>query len=135
MRPGDHIPELQRRIDLETLVRYAGASGDFNPIHYDEQFAVAAGLDGVIGHGQLALALVSETVTDWIGDSGLMKSVSGRFTGAYRLGDVLTVSGEVAEVHDGVARLQLRCVNQDGTEIVGKATATVLSGDRSDRDG
>ena len=133
MRPGDQIPELQRRIDLEWLVRYAGASGDFNPIHYDEQSAVAAGLDGVIGHGQLAMALVSETVTDWIGDSGLMTSISARFTGSYRVGDVLTVSGEVAEVEDGVAQLHLRCVNQDGAEIVGKATATVLSGDRSNR--
>jgi acyl dehydratase len=133
MTAGDAIPRLQRRIDLQTLVRYAGASGDFNPIHYDERYALAAGLDGVIGHGQLALALVSQAVTDWIGDSGLLKSISARFTGAYRLGDVLTVTGEVTEDHDGVRRLSLRCVNQDGTEVVGRAAATVLTAERSGR--
>jgi acyl dehydratase len=60
MIPGDRIPELRRRIDLPTLVRYAGASGDFNRVHYDEAYTRAAGLDGVIGHGWLALALVSQ---------------------------------------------------------------------------
>src|SRR5262249_43922575 len=86
MKSGERLPELNRRIDMQTLVRYAGASGDFNPIHYDEQYAMHAGLDGVIGHGMLAMALVSEAVTDWVGDSGLVKSISARFTSSYRLG-------------------------------------------------
>jgi acyl dehydratase len=129
------IPDLHRQIDLETLVRYAGASGDFNPIHYDEQYALASGLDGVIGHGALAMALVGEAVTDWAGDSGLVRAISARFTGSYRLGDVLTVSGEVVESVDGVARLSLRCVTQDGVQVIGTASAEVLSGDRSERDG
>jgi acyl dehydratase len=131
MMTGERIPELRRRIDLQTLVRYAGASGDFNPIHYDEGYAAAAGLDGVIGHGMLALALVSEAVTDWVGDSGLIKSVSARFTSSYRLGDVLTVSGEIVGTGGGLAQLALRCVNQNGTEIIGKASATVLDGERN----
>ena len=135
MTAGERIPELHRHIDLQTLVRYAGASGDFNPIHYDEQYALAAGLDGVIGHGALAMALVSEAVTDWVGDSGLVRSVSARFTGSYHLGDALTVSGEVVGASDGVMQLELRCVNQDGVEVIGKAWAAVLSGDRSERDG
>jgi acyl dehydratase len=129
MTLGDQIPELHRTIDLQTLVRYAGASGDFNPIHYDERYATAAGLPGVIGHGMLAMALVSEAVTDWIGDSGLVRSVSARFVSSYRLGDVLTVSGEVVGAEDGLAQLALRCVNQDGTEIIGRASATVLDAD------
>ena len=132
MNVGDRIPDLQRRIDLQTLVRYAGASGDFNPIHYDDKYAKTAGLDTVIGHGMLGMALVSEAVTDWIGDSGLVKSISARFTGSYHLGDVLTVSGEVVDADHGMARLALRCVNQDGAEIIGKASATVLDGERSD---
>jgi acyl dehydratase len=131
---GERIPELHRRIDLQTLVRYAGASGDFNPIHYDERYATAAGLPGVIGHGMLAMALVSEAVTDWIGDSGLVKHVSARFTSSYRLGDLLTVSGQVTGIDSGLGRLELRCVNQDEVEIIGRASATVLAGDRSDRD-
>jgi acyl dehydratase len=131
---GEPIPELQRRIDLRTLVRYAGASGDFNPIHYDSDYARAAGLDGVIGQGMLAMALVSEAVTDWIGDSGLVRSISARFTSSYRLGDVLTISGSIVEIDDGLARLQLRCVNQEGAEIIRTASAAVLAGDRSDDD-
>jgi acyl dehydratase len=134
MNVGDAVPELNRRIDLQTLVRYAGASGDFNPIHYDEQYARAAGLPGVIGHGMLAMALVSEAVTDWVGDSGLVRQISVRFTGSYRLGDVLTVSGEVVARRDGLADLRLRCVNQEGTEIVGRASATVWAEERSSDD-
>ena len=134
MTVGERVPELSRGIDLRTLVRYAGASGDFNPIHYDAEYARAAGLDGVIGHGMLAMALLSEAVTDWIGDSGLVQSISARFTSSYRLGDVLTVSGTVVAVDDGVAQLQLRCVNQDGLEIIRTASATVLADDGSDDD-
>src|SRR4051794_19079186 len=57
---GDKLPPLERAIDLTTLVRYAGASGDYNPIHHDEAYARAAGLDGVMGHGMLAMGLASE---------------------------------------------------------------------------
>ena len=128
---GERIPELRRRIDLPTLVRYAGASGDFNRIHYDEAYAREAGLDGIIGHGMLAMALVGQAVTDWIGDGGLVRSLDARFTRSYRLGDELTVSGEVTDLHDGVAHVALCCVNQDGTEIIGRASATVLAGERS----
>lgn len=131
MIAGERIPALRRRIDLPTLVRYAGASGDFNRIHYDEDYARAAGLDGIIGHGMLAMALVGEAVTDWVGDPGLVQSLEARFTRSYRLGDVLTVSGEVSRVDGGVARLRLSCSNQDGTDIIGKASATVLASERS----
>ena len=81
------------------------------------------------------MALVSEAVTDWVGDSGLVKSLSARFTSSYRLGDVLTVSGEVVATDDELAHLRLRCVNQDGAEIIGTASAEVLAGDRSNDDG
>lgn len=127
---GDTLPELGRSIDLPTLVRYAGASGDFNPIHYDEEYATAAGLDSVIGHGMLAMALVSEAVTDWVGDSGLVRGAEVRFARPYRLGDRLTVRGVVAEKTTDAAgrasvRIELTCVNQEGTEIVRDAVATV----------
>ena len=124
---GERLPALRRRIDLRTLVRYAGASGDFNPIHYDESYAVAAGLDGVIGHGMLAMAFVSEAVTDWVGDSRRVRSVSARFTNPYRVGDVLTVEGEVVACSEDASEVRLRCVNQDGIEVIGRAGATVSS--------
>jgi len=129
---GDELPALQQDIDLATLVRYAGASGDFNPIHFDETYARAAGLDGVIGHGMLALGLVSRAVTDWIGDSGLLRSLSARFVSSYRLGDRLTVTGEVVGRtvdEDGLVRVdvRLRCVNDDGVEVIGNAAASASS--------
>jgi acyl dehydratase len=134
MTVGEQLPPLRRRIELATLVRYAGASTDFNPIHYDTDYAQEAGLGGVIGHGMLAMGLVSEAVTDWIEDSGLLRSLSCRFVNSYRLHDVLTVSGEVVAAGDGVVELALSCVNQDGLEIIGRASATVTSADRSDDD-
>jgi acyl dehydratase len=124
---GERIPSLSRRIELSTLVRYAGASTDFNPIHYDESYARTAGLEGVIGHGMLAMGLVSEAVTDWIRDSGLVRSLSCRFVNSYRLHDVLTVTGEIVAMQAGVVELALSCVNQDGVEIIGRASATVTS--------
>src|SRR4249919_1260141 len=81
---GDELPALERKITLPMLVRYAGASTDFNPIHFDDAYARAAGLDGVIGHGMLAMALVAEAVTDWVGDSGRVRSISVRFASPYR---------------------------------------------------
>ena len=128
---GDRLPPLERRIDLTTLVRYAGASGDYNPIHHDEAYARAAGLDGVIGHGMLAMGLASEAVTDWAGDSGLVSGMSVRFASPYRVGDTLTIEGEVVErtiTDDGVSlRVALTCTNQEGTEILRDATATLRS--------
>jgi acyl dehydratase len=134
MKVGDKVPPLSRRIELATLVRYAGASTDFNPIHYDESYARSAGLPGVIGHGMLAMGLVSEAITDWVEDSGLVKSLMCRFQNPYHLHDVLTVRGEVVAVGDGTAELALRCVNQDGVDIIGRASATVSTPDRSDGD-
>ena len=129
---GDQLPQLHRLIDLSALVRYAGASGDFNPIHFDEAHARAAGLDGVVGQGMLALGLVSQAVTNWLGDSGLLRSLDARFTGSYRVGDRLTVVGEVIGRSTGAQGriqldLRLSCSNQAGAEIIGNATARVVS--------
>ena len=121
---GDQLPVLHRDIDLATLVRYAGASGDFNPIHFDETYARAAGLDGVIGHGMLAMGLVSTAVTDWLGDSGQLVGLTGRFVGSFRLGDRLTVTGEIVERDGARVVVRLCCVNDAGTEIIGNASAT-----------
>ena len=132
MKVGDQMPDLRRQIELPTLVRYAGASGDFNQIHYDADFARAAGLPGVIGHGALAMGLVSEAVTDWVGDSRQVRSLELRFKNPYRLGDELSVSGEVVGEADGAFEIQLRCVNQENVEIIGGATATVAPSERSE---
>lgn len=126
---GHRLPELHRDVDLAMLVRYAGASGDFNPIHFDESYARAAGLPGVIGHGMLGMALVSEAVTDWVGDSGSMRSLDVRFTSSFRVGDHLVVTGEVVECTREAGAtsvvLRLRCQDRDGRDIIGRASAVV----------
>ena len=65
---GDALPALSLRVTRAELVRYAGASGDFNPIHWNQRFAVGVGLPDVIAHGMLTMALAGRLVTSWTGD-------------------------------------------------------------------
>ena len=78
--PGDALPALSLRLRRADLVRYAGASGDFNPIHWNERFAVGVGLPNVIAHGMLTMALAGRLVTHWIGDPGAVVGYAARFT-------------------------------------------------------
>jgi acyl dehydratase len=77
---GTRIPEATYTLRREDLVRYAGASGDFNPIHWSERVAKHVGLPDVIAHGMLTMAEAVRPLTDWIGDSGLLESYEVRFT-------------------------------------------------------
>ena len=103
MNAGDPIPELKVTADKLTPVRYAGASGDFNPIHVDDEFAQKVGLPGRILHGLWTMAQVARALTDAGG-------------GPHSL-ERLDVTGKVAEVGDGVARVDVRA-EQDGKAIV-----------------
>ena len=67
---GDALPSITARLQRVKLVMYAGASGDFNPIHWNETFAKAVGLPDVIAHGMLTMATAGRVVTDWVGDPG-----------------------------------------------------------------
>src|SRR5437867_6237502 len=92
---GDELPPLVKGpIEQIQLTRYAGASGDFNPIHQDEAFARAAGMGGVFAHGMLSMGFVAQSVTDWLGP-GSVKKIGVRFAGLVRLGDVITCRGRV----------------------------------------
>ena len=71
---GDELPALQLRISRADLVRYAGASGDFNPIHWSDRMADAVGLPGVIAHGMLTMALAGRLVTRWAGSPAAVTS-------------------------------------------------------------
>jgi acyl dehydratase len=77
---GDVLPPLTVRFTRATLVRYAGASTDFNPIHYSEHFAARVGLPGVVAHGMLTMASALRVVTDWSGDPAGVRSYTVRFT-------------------------------------------------------
>lgn len=77
---GTVLPPLTVRFTRADLVRYAGASTDFNPIHYSERFADQVGLPGVIAHGMLTMASALRVVTDWTGDPSRVRSYFVRFT-------------------------------------------------------
>jgi acyl dehydratase len=109
------------------IVQYAGASGDFNPIHHDEPFAAAAGYPSVFAHGMLTMGLTGRLLTDWLGD-GVLRSFGVRFVRQVWPGDTLTGHGRVValeERRDGcLATIEVATRNQKGEEVVtGSATA------------
>jgi acyl dehydratase len=110
------------------IVQYAGASGDFNPLHTDELFATgAAGYDGVFAHGMLTMGMTGRVLTDWVGVEPLL-SFGVRFKAQVWPGDTLTATATVESVEltpgGPVAHFTVRTVNQDGAEVV-SGTATV----------
>ena len=102
MKPGDTI-ELRVTPDRFLTVRYAGASGDFNPIHIDEEFAQQVGLPGRILHGLWTMAQVARAHTDAAGGPEKLRRLSVQFRGMGRLEEEIVVTGTVQEVDGGVA--------------------------------
>lgn len=80
IEPGTVIAERQVHLTRDSLVRYAGASGDFNPIHYRDDVATSVGLPGVLAHGMLTMGLAVQPVAEWLGDRGWVSSYGVRFT-------------------------------------------------------
>jgi acyl dehydratase len=124
---GDEAPELRTEpITRTQIVRYAGAGGDFNPIHFDDAYAQRSGMAGVFGHGLLAAGIVSRLAHRWLG-LGNVRAFGVRFTGQFFPGDVLTCSGRVVEVReagpDRLADCELWLRRDNGDEVV-RATAT-----------
>ena len=125
---GTALPERVFEIDRALLVAYANASGDQNPIHQNEEFALSVGLPNVIAHGMLTLALVGKYVTDWAGGSASVKEFGARFikpviVPAGQKVD-LTVSATVAEVDGDRISLTLSATSA-GVKVLGMAKAVV----------
>jgi acyl dehydratase len=118
---GDAV-ELRVTPDPYVTVRYAGASGDFNPIHIDEEFARQVGLPGRILHGLWTMAQVARAHTDAAGGPEKLKRLSLQFRGMGRLGEEIVVSGTVREVTGGVAIVDSQA-EQSGQRIIRKAVA------------
>jgi len=116
---GDELPPLLKEaVSRVQLARYAGASGDFNPIHVDEPYAQAAGMGGVIAHGMLSMGFLGQIVARWTGPASVAR-IDARFKSIVRPGDVLTVRATVAEKNDAdrTVRLRLWCENQDRATV------------------
>jgi acyl dehydratase len=108
------------------LVQYAGASGDYNPLHTDEVFATkVAGYPSVFAHGMLTMAMTGHMLTDWVGD-GRLTRYGVRFVSQVWPGDTLTATATVTEVRDNLVELTISTRNQNGDEVLsGYATARV----------
>ncbi|MDF2579951.1 MULTISPECIES: MaoC/PaaZ C-terminal domain-containing protein [Microbacterium] len=125
---GTVVAERTVELTRESLVRYAGASGDFNPIHYRDDVATRVGLPGVLAHGMLTMGLAVETIVEWLGDSGRIVEYGVRFTRPVvvdpETGATLTVVAKVGAVDEGVARIDLTVSHAD-TVVLGKAQVRV----------
>ena len=94
---GSEITPLVKQPTTRQLVMWAGASGDFNPIHYDKDFALERGLPGVVVHGQLAGCFLGQMLTDWLGEEGSLKKLSLSYKGMNFPGEALTCKGTVTK--------------------------------------
>lgn len=127
---GTEIPARAFPITRADLVRYAGASGDFNVIHWNERVAVSVGLPNVIAHGMLTMGLAGRVVTDWLGDPGALVEFGVRFTRPVVVPDddagaIVEVSAKVTAVgDDGLVTLALTATFE-GSTVLGKAQAVV----------
>jgi acyl dehydratase len=126
---GTELPARAFPISRFDLVRYAGASGDFNPIHWNERFATSVGLPDLIAHGMFTMATAIRVVTDWVGDPGAVVEYSVRFTRPVVVPDpdgaTLTVAGVVREVRDdGLVAIDLTATVDEQT-VLAKARAVV----------
>jgi acyl dehydratase len=126
---GANLPEKVFYLDRELLKRYADASGDQNPIHQNEEFALSVGLPNVIAHGMLTMALVGKYLSDFAGGSAKVVEFGARFTKpvivpADEKVD-LTVTATVAEIADGKISLTLSATSA-GVKVLGMAKAVVL---------
>ncbi|MBV2154800.1 MaoC family dehydratase [Kitasatospora sp. SUK 42] len=129
---GGQLPLLTVLVTREQLVRYAGASGDFNPIHWNERFAREVGLPNVIAHGMFTMASAIRAVTDWVGDPGAVLEYKARFTNPVVVPDdgrgaELQVSGKVAAKLDDEARTVRvdLTVTSAGQKVLGVTRAVV----------
>ncbi|MFE9512144.1 MaoC family dehydratase [Streptomyces sp. NPDC006643] len=127
---GTELPAASFPVTRDTLVRYAGASGDFNPIHWNEKFALEVGLPDVIAHGMFTMAEAVRVVTDWVGDPGAVVEYGVRFTRPVVVpndstGAVIEVTAKVAAKLEGNrVRVDLTATSE-GKKVLGMSRAVV----------
>jgi len=125
---GDIVAEAEFALSRDSLVRYAGASGDFNPIHYRDDVAASVGLPGVLAHGMLTMGLAVQPVVDWAGDPARVVDYQVRFTRPVVVdpveGAVVAVTAKVGRIDEDAARIDLT-VTFGGETVLGKAQVVV----------
>jgi len=132
LHPGDTLPEQTYPVTRADLVRYAGASGDFNPIHWSDRVAGEVGLPGVIAHGMFTMALAARALDTWAGAPGRVTELGCKFTKPVVVPDdaagvVVKVSGTVTNVTDAGAQVALTVVCGD-EKVLGLPKAVISVG-------
>ena len=127
---GQEIPAVEYQVRRVDLVRYAGASGDFNPIHWNERFAKAVGLPDVIAHGMFTMAQGGRFVTDWAGDPGAVVEYGVRFSSMVVVPDddngaVIRISGIVEEKREDKRVVVTLTARSGDSRVLSKARAVV----------
>jgi acyl dehydratase len=128
---GQVVAERTTHLERDSLVRYAGASLDFNPIHYRDDVAASVGLPGVLAHGMLTMGLAVQPVVDWVGDPGRVVEYGTRFTRPVvvdpQAGADVSVVAKVGAIDGDVVRIDLT-VSAADTTVLGKAQVRVRLG-------
>ncbi|MGV2939042.1 MaoC/PaaZ C-terminal domain-containing protein [Mesobacillus sp. LC4] len=115
---GESLKEIQLEpVDRITLIKYAGASGDYNPIHTIDDEAKKAGLPGIIAHGMWTMGNLAKLFTDFY-EEGFIQDYTIRFKGMVFLNDVVTLQAELAEENANILRFNVKAVNQNGNEVI-----------------
>ena len=128
--PGTELPARRYQLTRRDLVRYAGASGDFNVIHWNERIATAVGLPNVIAHGMFTMAQAARYITDWTGDPGSMTEFGVRFSAPVVVpdddqGTTVELAGTVTEQLDGDRVAVEVTARADGAKVLTRARAVV----------
>jgi acyl dehydratase len=108
MNVGDELPVLERLLGAADLVAYAGATWDWNRLHYDHDYLTERGLPGPVVDGQMFGALLVEQVQDWLGPQARVTAMGFRYAAMVFAGETVTVLGEVESIEDGVVRVRQR---------------------------
>lgn len=126
---GDEIPAFSIQLEQMMLWQYAGASGDFNPIHVDREFGEMVGLGGTIAHGLSSMGRMQKTITDWTEDPGRLTKLKVRFAVPARPGDIVTFRGKVIDKKEEGGKklvvLEVGAQTQDGVQVLTKGEAVV----------
>jgi acyl dehydratase len=126
LREGEELPEIVKHPTTRQLVQYAGASGDFYEIHYDQEYARSTGLPGVILHGLLKAGFLAQLVTSTLGPGGVLRSFEVSYRGLDFPGRPCRCRGRLTGMNDGLATLEIWTEDPEGKRTtVGKATVEV----------
>lgn len=125
LKVGDEIPALKKYVEKYQPIIYAGASGDFNPIHIDPEFGKAVGLGGNILQGLCTMAFVAQANTNWLGDPSLLKKLKVRFASPVKPDDTIVVKGKIAKKKGEKITIELWAENQKGELVITNAFSEI----------